>query len=437
MKRYFLYIVDPLSGSFATLDRLSTRLLANGRSLSRNLGQVSNADQVVDGGSELEDPTHQPHSAVSGFTQQPHGLQPTEDFFHSFALALTNFITRVASGPLVDRASASLVVLGHMRRYLTGAQICDKVFRVVTLVTGQGDPFLWRPLSQYQQRRFSFRRATGTSQQRIHHQAVAILHQHVALISQFRFAALGLLKESEIGVSTRFVRLIRTFLPMEVYRRIARVIRLVVVAALRLILRLKTFQAGPPFDHRAVHREMFVRQELFGARQLQHCREELFRDFPSQQSVAVLAERGCIPNLVVHVQADEPAEQHVVLQLLHQHPFAAHRVEHLQQQRAQQPLRRDRRAPDSRIQLVKARRQLLEDFIGHLTHWAQGMIRRHSFLWRNVTVHACLQFVVSPHSVPPSLALDQIIVDRDLFEGKMFSFSAACYKKKNETRNNY
>src|SRR6266403_2203219 len=49
----------------------------------------------------------------------------------------------------------------------------------------------------------------------------------------------------------------------------------------------------------------------------------------------------------------------------------------LQQQRAQQPLRRDRRAPYSRIQLVKAWRQLLEDFIGHLTHRAQGMIRRH------------------------------------------------------------
>src|SRR5216684_7551931 len=114
----FLSIVDPLSGSLATLVSLPMRLLTCGGGLSRNLGQISDSDQVVGGGSELEDPTHQPHSAVSGFTQQPHGLQPTEDFFHSFALALTNFITRVTSGPLVDRASASLVVLGHMRRHL-------------------------------------------------------------------------------------------------------------------------------------------------------------------------------------------------------------------------------------------------------------------------------------------------------------------------------
>jgi len=35
-------------------------------------------------------------------------------------------------------------------------------------------------------------------------------------------------------------------------------------------------------------------------------------------------------------------------------------------------------------------------------------------------------FGVSTHSVPPSLPLDQIIVDRDLIAGRMFSFSAAC-----------
>jgi hypothetical protein len=34
--------------------------------------------------------------------------------------------------------------------------------------------------------------------------------------------------------------------------------------------------------------------------------------------------------------------------------------------------------------------------------------------------------VVSPHSVPPSLALVQIIVDPDQSAGRMFSFSAAC-----------
>src|SRR5215216_636000 len=244
----FLSKVDPLSGSLATLVRLPEGLRATGRSFFLKLVQVSNSDEVIGGGSELKDPTDQPHSAVSGFAQQPHRFQPTEDFFDSFALTLTNYITRVAGSPLIDRASSSLVVLGHMRRHLAGAQISDKVFRVVSFVTGHRDPFLFWPLFQHQQRRFSFGSAARLSQQRIHYQAVAILHQDMSLIGKFRFAALGLLKQSKICVSTRFMRFIRAFLAMEVHRRIARIIGLVIAVALRSILRLETFHARPTFD---------------------------------------------------------------------------------------------------------------------------------------------------------------------------------------------
>src|SRR6266496_2974224 len=413
----FLFVVDPLSGSFATLVRLPKRLTGFGCRRSRNLGQVSDSYQVVGGGSELKDPTHQSQSSVSGLTQQPHGLQPAKDFFHSFPLTLTNLITRMARRARIDRTSPVLITLGHVRRHLAAAQISDKVFRVVSFVSAQRHTRLLRSLLDQRQRCFSFRSPTGNGQGRIHHQAVAILHKHVSLKGEFRFAALGLLKQSEIRVSGRLMRFIRAFLAMEVHRRIAWVIRLVVTVTPRLILRLETFQARPALDHGSIHGEMFVRQQLFGARHIKHRREELFGDFTLQQAIAVLAESGRVPNLVVHVQAHEPAEQHVVLQLLHQHPFAAHRVKHLQQQRPQQPLRRDRRSPHPRIQLVKSRRQLLKDFIRHLANRAQWMIRRHSLLRRYVAVHARLLFVVSPHSVPPALALDQIIVDQDLVAG--------------------
>src|SRR5215212_4839943 len=106
----FLSKVDPLSGSLATLVRVPERLRATGRRLFLKLVQISDSDQVIGGGSELEDPTHQLHSAVSGLAQQPHRLQPAEDFFHSFALTLTNSITRVTRGSLIDGAAAALVV---------------------------------------------------------------------------------------------------------------------------------------------------------------------------------------------------------------------------------------------------------------------------------------------------------------------------------------
>src|SRR6266536_1302220 len=102
--RNFLSVIDPLSGSFATLLRLPERLLAVSHSFSRDLGQISNSYQIVGSGGELEDPTHQLQSAVTGFAQQSYSLQPAEDFFYSFALPLTYFIT----GWRVVRASIAL-----------------------------------------------------------------------------------------------------------------------------------------------------------------------------------------------------------------------------------------------------------------------------------------------------------------------------------------
>src|SRR5260370_27277301 len=130
----FLSVVDPLGGLFATLVRFLSRLLTVGRSRSRDLGQVSNSYQIVGGGSELEDPTHQLQSAVTGLTQQPHRLQPAKDFFHSFALTLTNFITSMARRARINGTSPVLITLGHVRRHLAVTQISHKVFRVVSFV---------------------------------------------------------------------------------------------------------------------------------------------------------------------------------------------------------------------------------------------------------------------------------------------------------------
>src|SRR5437660_10005093 len=149
MMRDFLSNVDRFSGSLATFVLLPKRLLAFGSSLSGNLGQISDSYQVVGGGSELEDPTHQPQSAVSGLAQQSHRLQPAKDFFHSFALTLTNFITRVAGSPLIDRASSSFVVLSHVGRPLAGTRISDKVFRVVSFLTAHSDHLLLPPFCQH------------------------------------------------------------------------------------------------------------------------------------------------------------------------------------------------------------------------------------------------------------------------------------------------
>src|SRR5882672_2390489 len=97
-----LSAIAPLSGSLATLFRLPERLLASGRSLSGNLGQISNADQVISRGREDEDPVDAFAAAVPQLAQQADRLQPTEDLFDSFAFPLTDLITRMSGGSTIN-----------------------------------------------------------------------------------------------------------------------------------------------------------------------------------------------------------------------------------------------------------------------------------------------------------------------------------------------
>ncbi len=107
----------------------------------------------------------------------------------------------------------------------------------------------------------------------------------------------------------------------------------------RSVLAAKTLVARPCLDQRAVHREVLPGQQALLVRQGHDFSKERFHDFVLEQSVAVLREDGVVPHHVLHCQSDKPAEEQVVLHLLHQHALAAHRVEHLQQQSTHQFLR--------------------------------------------------------------------------------------------------
>jgi hypothetical protein len=129
---------------------------------------------------------------------------------------------------------------------------------------------------------------------------------------------------------------------------------------------------------------VFIREQ---ARRLglgPHFEEERLRDVAVQETVPVLTEDGRRPHGVIHTQADEPAEQQVVLQLLHQQPFAADGVQRLQQQRPEQLLGWDRRPPNVGVQTVKAGRQPCEHRVGHLANRAQRMVGRDPFVGRQV-----------------------------------------------------
>src|SRR6266508_3011952 len=269
--------------------------------------------------------------------------------------------------------------------------------------------------------------ALGSAGRRRHasrnRQAITILHQQMAGVAQLRFFAFALAAQHRIRISSRLMSFVRALLAVKVHCRVAGIIswRLVL-----LILRLEAFQTGRCFQQRAVNREVLITEQFMPARLVQHAREELLGDVPAQQPFPILREGGRIPDAVVHVQADEPAKEHIVIQLFHQQPLTAHPIEHMQQQRSQQLLQRDRGPTHPRIKLIELRRQLYKHGIGNLAYRAQRMVLRHSLLWRQITEHSCLLKIVSAHWFSFSWLRD--CTTRSYYVGPCakVTFSAAC-----------
>jgi hypothetical protein len=93
-------------------------------------------------------------------------------------------------------------------------------------------------------------------------------------------------------------------------------------------------------------------------RQVQYGDKKLGGDIAVEQPIPVLAEHRRIPHRIVHRQTDEPAEQQIIVELLHQLPFRADRVERLQRQRPQQPLRWNRRPAVAGVKLAQIAREI-------------------------------------------------------------------------------
>src|SRR5208282_897689 len=81
-------------------------------------------------------------------------------------------------------------------------------------------------------------------------------------------------------------------------------------------------------------------------------------------------------------------------------PLAANRIQHLQQLRPQQLLRRNRRSAGARVHAVESSRQLGKYFVHHHPDRTQRMIFPHPRFRRQITEHLTLLMIYAPH---PSL----------------------------------
>ena len=90
----------------------------------------------------------------------------------------------------------------------------------------------------------------------------------------------------------------------------------------------------PGFDQRAINREVLVRQERFHLLMFEQLGHELLVHIAFLKTFPVLGEHGRVPDRIVRREANEPAKQQIVVELLHQLALGANRIEHLQNQRA-------------------------------------------------------------------------------------------------------
>ena len=228
------------------------------------------------------------------------------------------------------------------------------------------------------------------------------------------FLALPLAVEPGVGIGGRGMRIVRPLLAMEIGFLIAslsrgRAPRLLIAPAAswwltRTVLGLDALHRRPRLDQRAVDREVIARQKPLDPGLRQHRAQELRRDVAFQQPVAALGEHRMIPRSVIDADADEPAEQKVVFQPLHQEPFRTDRVERLAEHRPQQLLRRDRRPPDRRIERRELTLQRAERLVHDRPDRPQRMIAPNPSLQIDITEKFASSVVSAAHaSVSESL----------------------------------
>src|SRR5689334_20178073 len=249
---------------------------------------------------------------MAGLAQPAHRLDPTEDLLYPFALALTEFVARIARGALVNDAGG---LAGEMRGHLMFAHFLYQLFAVVALVTTQRDPMpAWNLLHQ-RHCRLRFSAAGGLGDAAVDRQAMAILHQHVARVAQLGFLARPLTRQACLGISGGLVGVVAAPLAVKVHAGIARV-----VVPRRGLVRcasfaLETLLPGPRLNQRAVDREVLVREQAPPVGLPQHRREKGLSNLALEQPVTIFGENRHVPYRVIDAQPHEPAEQEIVVEL--------------------------------------------------------------------------------------------------------------------------
>ncbi len=162
---------------------------------------------------------------------------------------------------------------------------------------------------------------------------VAVLHEGVPHEAELGFPAPPLAIEPCLGIRDAPVRVVTQPLAVKVHLGVAPAGRRLRRVGRGAVLGPGALHRGRGLDQRAVHAEVVLRQEPFHPRDGQHGTQNGCHHAAVEQAVAVLGKGRGVPDGIVDAQADEPAEQQIEVELLHQLALGADRIEGLQQHR--------------------------------------------------------------------------------------------------------
>src|SRR6516225_6722329 len=120
--------------------------------------EIAHSYQIVSRQCQGEHPIDQRDPAMAYLAQPADRLEPPKDLLDPFALALTERVSRVARGTLVDDTGW---FAGEMRRYMMVAHFLHQGLAVVTFVSAQGNSLPAWNLLHHRNRRLGFGAAAG------------------------------------------------------------------------------------------------------------------------------------------------------------------------------------------------------------------------------------------------------------------------------------
>ncbi len=253
-------------------------------------GHSSKSHQVARGQGQLELLVDAPQAAKHGLPYPADRLAPAEVLLDPLAHDLAQAITRMPCGTAIDgAATVPRVVAGDVGRDIPLATGCYEVDCVVGFVGANAAPTRrGRHCLEHRHRGAALAESVRMGDHGADHQAIAVLHQRMALVAQRCRRIVALAEETGVRIGGARVGVVAAWPALPVGLGIAPTAARPLVV--RPILGPEALLARPRLDQRAIDREMLLRQQTLPIGQSQHLGEETFHHLVLQQPVAILGE---------------------------------------------------------------------------------------------------------------------------------------------------